>query len=337
VNEMRNAVTDKFKALVVTKENDVVEHRIRQLSVDALPEGDVLVAVNYSSLNYKDCLAVFGRGNIVREYPMVPGVDLTGDVLSSESADFQPGDKVLLTGWGVGERYWGGFTQLARLKSEWLIQLPEGLEKLRAMAIGSAGLTAMLCVMALEEQGVSPDQGTILVTGASGGVGGVAVALLAGLGYRVAAVTGRRGTDDYLYQLGAKQIVDREDLEQQSRPLEKQRWAGAIDTVGGKVLARLLAEMNYGGTVAATGLTGGAELNTTVMPFILRAIKMVGVEVTTCPIPLRKTAWARLTTELPGDVLERIYKVISLDEVPHVAEQLLAGKIDGRVVVDVTL
>lgn len=328
---------DEFKALVVTKEDDVVVHQVRRLTVDDLPEGDVLVAVNYSSLNYKDCLAVFGRGKIVRNYPMVPGVDLTGEVLSSDSPDFQPGDKVLLTGWGVGERYWGGFTQQARLKSEWLIPLPEGLEELRAMAIGSAGLTAMLCVMALEEQGVTPDQGAILVTGASGGVGGVAVALLAGLGFRVAAVTGRRDTDDYLYRLGAKEIVGREELEQPANPLESQRWAGAIDTVGGKVLARLLAEMNYGGTVAATGLTGGSELNTTVMPFILRAIKMVGVEVTTCPIPLRKIAWARLATELPGDVLEQIYKVISLEEVPLVAEQLLAGEINGRVVVDLSL
>lgn len=328
---------DEFKALVVTKADDVVDHQIRQLTVDDLPEGDVLVAVNYSSLNWKDCLAVFGRGKIVRRYPMVPGVDLTGEVLSSDSPDFQPGDKVLLTGWGVGERYWGGFTQQARLKSEWLIPLPTDLDGLKAMAIGSAGLTAMLCVMALEEQGVTPDQGTILVTGASGGVGGVAVALLAELGYRVAAVTGRRDTDEYLYQLGAKEIVDRDEMEKSANPLESQRWAGAIDTVGGKVLARLLAEMNYGGTVAATGLTGGSELNTTVMPFILRAIKMVGVEVTTCPIPLRKTAWTRLATELPGDILEQIYKIISLNEVPQVAEKLLAGEINGRVVVDLRL
>lgn len=328
---------DEFKALVVTKNNGAVEHQVRHLTVDDLPAGDVLVGVHYSSLNYKDCLAVFGRGKIVREYPMVPGVDLTGEVLSSDSPDFQAGDKVLLTGWGVGERYWGGFTQQARLRSEWLIPLPDVLEGLRAMAIGSAGLTAMLCVMALEEQGVTPDQGTILVTGASGGVGGVAVALLSGLGYRVAAVTGRRDSDDYLYQLGAKEIVDRNELEQPVNPLETQRWAGAIDTVGGKVLAHLLAEMNYGGTVAATGLTGGADLNTTVMPFILRAVKMVGVEVTTCPIPLRKTAWTRLATELPVDVLEQIYKIISLDEVPQVAEQLLAGEINGRVVVDLRL
>ena len=328
---------DKFKALVVTKENQTTEHHIRQLSVDDLPKGDVLVAVKYSSLNYKDCLAVVGRGKIVRKYPMIPGVDLTGEVLSSDSPDFQPGDEVLLTGWGVGERYWGGFTQQARLKSEWLIPLPEDLDGLRAMAIGSAGLTAMLCVMALEDQGVTPDQGTIMVTGASGGVGGVAVALLAELGYSVAAVTGNRDNDDYLYQLGAKEIINRSELEQPARPLEVPRWAGAIDTVGGKVLARLLAELKYGGTVAATGLTGGSDLNTTVMPFILRAIKMVGVEVTTCPVPLRKTAWARLARELPDDLLQQIFKVISLEQVPQFAENLLAGQVNGRVVVDLRL
>ncbi len=330
-------MTETFKALVVSKDNDKVEHQIRQLSVDDLPEGDVLVAVKYSSLNYKDCLAVKGQGKIVRNYPIVPGVDLTGEVVSSDSPDFQPGDEVLLTGWGVGERYWGGYTQKARLKSEWLIPLPEGLSGLKAMAIGSAGLTAMLCVMALEDQGVTQDQGTILVTGASGGVGGVAVALLAELGYSVAAVTGNRESDDYLYQLGATEIVNRAELERPAKPLESQRWAGAIDTVGGKVLARLLAEMNYGGTVAATGLTGGAELKTTVMPFILRAIKLVGVEVTTCPVSLRKEAWARLSRELPDDLLGQIFKVISLAEVPQFAENLLAGRVNGRVVVDVTL
>jgi acrylyl-CoA reductase (NADPH) len=312
-------------------------HQIRQLTVDDLPEGDVLVAVKYSSLNYKDCLAVSGQGKIVRQFPMIPGVDLAGTVLESDSSAFQPGDEVLLTGWGVGERYWGGYAQKARLRAEWLIPLPDGLSELRAMAIGSAGLTAMLCVMALEAQGVTPEQGTILVTGASGGVGGVAVAVLAKLGYRVAAVTGRRDNDDYLYSLGATEIVNRTDLERPARPLESQRWAGAVDTVGGKVLARLLAEMNYGGTVAATGLTGGDELNTTVMPFILRAVKLVGVEVTTCPVTLRKVAWARLSRELPVNLLEQIFKVISLEEVPSFAEDLLAGRINGRVVVDLTL
>lgn len=328
---------DQFKALVLSRNDGKVEHQIRQLVVDDLPEGDVIVAVKYSSLNYKDSLAVAGRGKIVRQYPMVPGVDLTGEVLSSESPDFKPGDEVLLTGWYVGERYWGGYTQQARLKSEWLIPLPEGLNGLKAMAIGSAGLTAMLCVMALEEQGVVPDQGPILVTGASGGVGGVAVALLAELGYSVSAVTGNRETDDYLYQLGATEIVSRADLERPVQPLESQRWAGAIDTVGGEVLACLLAEMRYGGTVAATGLTGGSELHTTVMPFILRAIKMVGVEVTTCPVPLRKKAWARLAHELSDELLGQIFKVVSLEEVPLFAEKLLDGQIKGRVVVDVTL
>lgn len=329
-------MTDQFKALVVSLQDGKAAPQIRRLSPSDLPDGDVLVAVKYSSLNYKDCLAVYGRGKIVRQYPMIPGVDLTGVVLSSASPDFKPGDEVLLTGWGVGERYWGGFTQQARLKSEWLIPLPEGLDGLRAMAIGSAGLTAMLCVMALEDQGVSREQGPILVTGASGGVGGVAVALLAGLGYKVAAVTGNRDNDSYFYNLGAAEIINRVELEQPAQPLESQRWAGAVDTVGGKVLARLLAEMNYGGTVAATGLTGGAELHTTVMPFILRAVKMVGVEVTTCPLPQRKKAWARLAKELPVDLLDQIYKVISLEEVLLYADKLLAGEINGRVVVDLT-
>jgi len=328
---------NKFKALLLTQEAGKTHHQIRYLAVDDLPEGDVLVAVKYSSLNYKDCLAVTGQGKIVRRFPIIPGVDLTGEVLASDSLDFQPGDEVILTGWSVGELYWGGYTQKARLRSEWLIPMPDGLNGLKAMAIGSAGLTAMLCVMALEEQGVTQDQGTILVTGASGGVGGVAVALLAGLGYRVAAVVGHRDKDDYLYRLGAAEIVDRAELERPARPLESQRWAGAVDTVGGAVLARLLAEMNYGGTVAATGLTGGAELNTTVMPFILRSVKLVGVEVTTCPVTLRKAAWARLAEELPADLLNQIFQVISLEEVPQFAENLLAGKINGRVVVDVTL
>ena len=328
---------DKFKALVLTQEQGKTVHNIRQLSVDDLPDGDTLVAVKYSSLNYKDCLAMSGQGKIVQQYPMIPGVDLTGEVLSSGSSDFQPGDEVLLTGWGVGERRWGGYTQRARLEAEWLIPLPEGMDGLRAMAIGSAGLTAMLCVIALEDQGVTPGQGTILVTGASGGVGSVAVAVLAGLGYRVAAATGNKGNNEYLYRLGAIEVVERAELEKASRPLESQRWAGAVDTVGGKVLARLLAEMNYGGTVAATGLTGGSELNTTVMPFILRAIKLVGVEVTTCPIPLREVAWARLCRELPAGLLDQIFKVIALEEVPQFAKDLLSGRVNGRVVVDLSL
>lgn len=330
-------MTKRFKALLLTEKNGKVEPQISRLSVDDLPEGEVLVAVTYSSLNYKDCLAVLGRGKIVSRYPMIPGVDLCGEVLSSDAPGFHPGEQVLLTGWGVGERHWGGYTQLARLKADWLIPLPEGLNGLQAMAIGSAGLTAMLCVMALEEQGVAPGQGTILVTGASGGVGGVAVALLAELGYSVAAVTGTRANDDYLYRLGATEIINRAAFERSTRPLEKQRWAGAIDTVGGAVLACLLAEVQYGGTVVATGLTGGSELHTTVMPFILRAIKLVGVEVTTCPVDLRKVAWARLAKELPVDLLEQIFKVIPLEEVPHCAEDLLAGRVNGRVVVDLKL
>lgn len=326
-----------FKAMVLKKEHGEFQQSIQDLRVEDLPEGDVLVAVKYSSLNYKDCLAVTGRGKIVRNYPMIPGVDLAGTVLESASPYFQAGEEVLLTGWHVGERYWGGYTQMARLKSEWLVPLPEGLDSLHAMALGSAGLTAMLCVMALEDQGLNPGQGTVLVTGASGGVGGVAVAVLSSLGYRVAAVTGRRDKDDYLYHLGAAEILDRSAMEQPARPLESQRWVGAVDTVGGPVLARVLAETNYGSTVAATGLTGGSELHASLMPFILRAVKLVGVEVTTCPIKQRKIAWKRLANELPAAFLEQLYKIVPLNEVPELAGELLAGRVGGRVVVDLTL
>ena len=326
-----------FKALVLEQQDGETRAQTRQLELADLPDGEVLVDVVLSSLNYKDGLAVTGTGKIVRDFPMVPGIDFAGTVAESASGSFRPGDSVILTGWGVGERYWGGYAQKARARPEWLVPMPEGLDARKAMTIGTAGLTAMLCVMALEDQGVVPDQGTVLVTGASGGVGGIAVTLLAGLGFSVAAVTGNRADDDYLYQLGATDIVSRAELETPCRPLEKQRWSGAVDTVGGKVLARLLAEMQYGGTIAATGLTGGAELNTTVMPFILRAVKMVGVEVTTCPIALRKTAWKRLAKELPDSLLQRVYKIIPLDEVPQFSEKLLAGQVNGRLVVDLKL
>jgi len=325
---------DTFKALVLNQEGKQTTAGIQTLTNDDLPEGDVLVAVEYSSLNYKDGLAVTGKGKIVRQFPMVPGVDLAGTVLESSSPEYRAGDKVVLTGWGVGERYWGGYTQRARLKSEWLVPLPEGLDTKGAMAIGTAGFTAMLCVMVLEEGEVTPDKGTVLVTGASGGVGSVAVALLANLGYKVAAVTGRQESHDYLHALGAAEIVDRTEMAKPPRPLEAQRWAGAVDTVGSTVLARVLAELNYGGSVAACGLAGGADLPTTVMPFILRGVSLRGVESVMCPIPRRKQAWARLVKELPGDALGNIAHIASLEEVPRLAEEIVAGKVRGRVVVD---
>ena len=331
-------MSDTFKALVLRQEGDKVRHAIEQLTVNDLPEGDVLVAVEYSSLNYKDAMAVMGTGKIVREYPMVPGIDLAGTVLESKSPFYKSGDKVVLTGWSVGERYWGGYTQRARVKSNWLVPLPEGLDTRHAMAIGTAGLTAMLCVMMLEEAGLKPGSGTILVTGAAGGVGSVAVAILSYLGFRVAVLTapGQEDSHEYLEDLGAMDFVSGPEWSVQPRPLETQRWAGAIDTVGGKVLARVLAEMNYGGCVANCGLAGSSDLPTTVMPFILRAVSLRGVDSVMCPTHRRKTAWSRLVRDLPSDSLEKITPgTISLGEVSKYAPELLAGNVRGRLVVGV--
>ncbi len=327
---------DNFNALMLTQDdNRNTVAQVRQLTNSDLPEGDVLVAVEYSSLNYKDGLAVTGKGKIVLTWPMVPGIDLAGSVLSSESADYAVGDKVVLTGWSVGEKYWGGYSQRQRLQSKWLVPLPEGLDSKRAMAIGTAGFTAMLCVMTLEEAGVTPEKGTVLVTGASGGVGSVAVAILSKLGYRVAAVSGRPETEDYLRQLGAIEFVTREEMAKPPRPLERQRWAGAVDTVGSTLLARVLAEMDYGGCVAACGLAGGFDLPTTVMPFILRDVSLRGVDSVMCPVERRKTAWERLVRDLPQNALGEIGQIVSLDEVPEYAQKIIAGQVRGRVIVDV--
>ncbi|MCB1778022.1 MAG: oxidoreductase [Candidatus Competibacteraceae bacterium] len=324
-----------FKALVLTQEDKKTIATIKQLTIGDLPEGDVLVAVEYSSLNYKDGLAVTGKGKIVRQFPMVPGIDLAGTVLESSSSDYQMGDKVVLTGWSVGERYWGGYTQKARLQSRWLVPLPTGMDTQTAMAIGTAGFTAMLCVMALEEAHVKPGgDKPILVTGASGGVGSVAVALLAKLGYTVHAVSGRPETESYLRELGATGFISREEMTQPPKPLEAQRWAGAVDTVGSTMLARVLAETDYGGAVAACGLAGGADLPTTVMPFILRDVKLLGVDSVMCPLARRKQAWERLVRDLPSHALQNISHVASLEEVPQLAADIIAGRVRGRTVVD---
>jgi acrylyl-CoA reductase (NADPH) len=331
-------MAETFKALVLRQEGEKVRHSIEQLTANDLPEGDVLVAVEYSSLNYKDAMAVMGTGKIVREYPMVPGIDLAGTVLESKSPFYKSGDKVVLTGWSVGERYWGGYTQRARVKSNWLVPLPEGLDTRRAMAIGTAGFTAMLCVMTLEEAGIKPGGGTILVTGAAGGVGSVAVAVLSNLGYRVAALTapGQEHTREYLQSLGATDFVSGPEWSEQPRPLENQRWAGSIDTVGGKVLARVLAEVNYGGCVANCGLAGSTDLPTTVMPFILRAVSLRGVDSVMCPIPRRMAAWSRLVRDLPASALELITpSLITLNDLSKYSADLLAGKVRGRLIVDV--
>lgn len=328
-------MTDTFKALVLTQDGKQTRHEIKQLSSADLPEGDVRVAVEYSSLNYKDGLAVTGKGKIVRTWPMVPGIDLAGTVLESASPDYKPGDKVVLTGWSVGEKYWGGYAQQQRVRAQWLVPLPAGLDTRRAMAIGTAGFTAMLCVMALEEAGILPGgDKPVLVTGASGGVGSVAVAILAKLGYKVAAVTGRPENADYLKSLGATEIVGRDEMAQPPRPLETQRWAGGVDTVGSTTLARLLAETDLNGAVAACGLAGGMDLPTSVAPFILRGVKLLGIDSVLCPVERRKQAWARLVQDLPESALGDISHVASLEEVPKLAEDIVAGKVRGRVIVD---
>jgi len=327
-------MSDNFKALVLTQEDGKTVSTIKQLSNDDLPEGDVLLAVDYSSLNYKDGLAITGKGKIVRQWPLVPGIDLAGSVLESTSADYKAGDRVVLTGWSVGEKYWGGYSQRQRVQSKWLVPLPDGLDSKQAMAIGTAGFTAMLCVMTLEDAGVTPDKGTVLVTGASGGVGSVAVAILAKLGYTVAAVSAKPDADDFLRSLGASEILTREEMSEKPRALEGQRWAGAVDVVGTTTLARVLAEMNYGGCVAACGLAGGADLPTTVMPFILRNVSLRGVDSVMCPVERRKVAWQRLVNDLPAKALGEIGQVASLEQLTDLAEKITTGGVRGRVIVD---
>ncbi|BBB30691.1 MDR family oxidoreductase [Neptunomonas japonica] len=323
-----------FKALVLDQVDGKTVAEIKTLDVSDLPDEDVLVDVDYSSINFKDGLAITGTGKIVSKFPMVPGIDLVGTVAESNSDTYKAGDQVVLTGWSVGERFWGGLSQKARLKSEWLVPLPTGMAPEVSMSIGTAGLTAMLCVMALEEGGVTPDKGPVVVSGAAGGVGSVAVAILAKLGYEVAAITGRAETEGYLRGLGATTILTREEMSEKARPLERQRWAGGIDTVGDAMLARILAEADYNATVAACGLAGGFKLPTTVMPFILRNVRLQGVDSVMCPIERRTQAWNRLQTDLPAVALGEISQVIGLDDVPEYAEKIVNGKIQGRTIVD---
>ncbi|MCP3670922.1 MAG: oxidoreductase [Gammaproteobacteria bacterium] len=327
-----------FKALVLDQAEDkktVAE--VKELSVDDLPKQEVLVAVEYSSLNYKDGMAVTGTGKIIRNFPMVPGIDLAGKVIESDSDKYKAGDSVILTGWGVGERYWGGYSQQAKAKADWLVPMPTGLDSRKAMIIGTAGFTAMLCVMTLEEAGVTPDQGPVLVTGAAGGVGSIAVTLLSKLGYEVAAVTGRENTHEYLKGLGASQILSREEMSADTRPLESQRWAGAVDTVGGNILARVLAEMDYNGAVAACGLASSFKLNTTVMPFILRNVSLRGTDSVSCPPERRAQAWQRLAADLPESAYETISRTVGLDQLVEVSQEIMAGQVQGRVLVDPNL
>ncbi|MFB0769672.1 MDR family oxidoreductase [Aeromonas salmonicida] len=323
-----------FKALLLENQDGKTAATLTRLAESQLPAGEVRVAVSYSSLNYKDGLAITGKGKIVRQWPLVPGIDFAGTVLESADSRYQVGDKVVLTGWGVGEGHWGGMAEQARVKADWLVPLPAGLDERQAMCIGTAGLTAMLCVLALEEAGITPDSGEILVTGAAGGVGSTAVALLAALGYQVAALTGRpEEQEEMLMALGASRIVPRGELLEPAKPLEKQLWAGAVDTVGSQVLAKLLAQMNYGGAVAACGLAGGFDLPTSVMPFILRNVRLQGIDSVMCPLARRQLAWQRLARDLPARFFEQVVTEIALEQVVAAAEAITQGRIAGRTLV----
>jgi acrylyl-CoA reductase (NADPH) len=325
-----------FQALVLDEKAGKPVPSFRDLTADALPPGDVLVSVAWSSLNYKDALAVTGRGKIVRQYPMVPGIDLAGTVEESSSPKFKKGDQVLVTGCGIGEETWGGYAQLARVKVEWVVPLPKGLSLKQAMAIGTAGFTAMLCVMALEDHGLKPGDGEVVVTGAAGGVGSVAVAVLSKLGHTVVASTGRKELEDYLKSLGAKRIVERSFFTLPAdKPLGSQRWAGAVDTVGGETLASIIGSLAYGRSVAACGLAGGATLNTTVYPFILRAVNLLGINSSVCPYERRLKSWTRLAQELPLDLLDSMTTTAPMSKIPMLSEQILEGKIRGRTVIDI--
>jgi acrylyl-CoA reductase (NADPH) len=323
-----------FRALVLEK-NEAFKAGLQTLSEDALPAGDVTVDVAYSTLNYKDGLAICNKGPVVRQWPMVAGIDGAGTVASSSHPQWKVGDQVILNGWGVGETHWGCLSEKARLKGDWLVRLPEAFTPRQAMAIGTAGYTAMLCVMALERHGIKPGQGDVLVTGASGGVGSVAVALLTQLGHQVVASTGKAAQSDYLKQLGAREIIDRQTLAEAGKPFQKERWAAVVDTVGSHTLANALAQTRYGGAVAACGLAQGMDLPTTVMPFILRNVALLGVDSVMAPLSLRQQAWQRLARDLPAQVLERMTQEIQLDQAVDQAAQLMAGQVHGRVVVKI--
>ena len=325
-----------FNALVVNKdeESGKTSAAVEQIGLDDLPEAEVTVAVEYSTVNYKDGLCIGPGGGLVRKYPHVPGIDFAGTVEASSDDRYKPGDKVVLTGWRVGEAHWGGYSQKARVRADWLVPLPEGLDTRQAMAVGTAGFTAMLAVMALEDHGMEKHHGPVLVTGAAGGVGSVATAILAHLGYEVAAVTGRPETEDYLRGLGATQIVAREEIKETvKRPLESETWAGCIDAVGGPMLARVLGQMKYGASVAAVGLAGGANLPATVVPFLLRGVNLLGIDSVMQPYDNRLRAWQRIASDLPMDKLEAMIRPATLKDLPQLGADILKGQVQGRVVV----
>lgn len=324
-----------FDAILIEKSDAGQSARLASVDPAQLPEGDVLVDIAFSTLNYKDALAITGSAPIVRSFPLVPGIDFAGIVAESGDPAFAPGDRVVLNGWGVGETHWGGLAARARVNGAWLVRLPAGLTLRRAMAIGTAGYTAMLAVRALERHGVTPDSGEVVVTGAAGGVGSIAVALLAGRGHRVAAVTGRAEQADYLTGLGAATIVERRSLAEPGRPLAKERWAGAIDVAGGVVLANVLAAMRYRGVAAACGLAAGMDLPTTVAPFILRGVTLAGIDSVRCPQPERLDAWSRLASDLDPATLDSLTTEVRLAEVIDTAPRFLEGAVRGRIVVPI--
>ncbi len=325
-----------FEAILIEKGEDGPRAVLSTLDDDRLPPGDVTLRVAYSTLNYKDALAITNKAPVVRSYPMVPGIDIAGTVEQSNDPAYKLGDKVVLNGWGVGEQHWGGLAGKARVKGEWLVPLQPPFTLRQAMGIGTAGYTAMLCVMALERHGVTPEQGEILVTGAAGGVGSVAVAVLSKLGYHVVAMTGRPQEAGYLEALGAREIIDRAPYAEPGRPLAKERWAGAVDVVGGQVLANVCAAMKYRGTVAACGLAGGMSLPTTVAPFILRGVTLAGIDSVMCPRAERLEAWRRLARDLDPGKLDGLTSEVAMTEVIPTAERLVAGKVRGRIIVPVT-
>jgi acrylyl-CoA reductase (NADPH) len=324
-----------FRGLLIDKQDGQQTTSMQMLDEASLPEGDVTVRVASSTLNYKDALAITGRSPVVRKFPMVPGIDFAGTVEVSSDAAFAPGDLVVLNGWGVGEVHWGGLAELARVPARWLIPLHAPFTPRQAMGIGTAGYTAALCVLALERHGVTPDKGPVVVTGAAGGVGSIAVAMLSKLGYDVTAVTGRVEEADFLTSLGARQVLDREELTKPGKPLEKERWAGAVDVAGGQVLANICAAMRYRGVVTACGLAAGMAWPATVAPFILRGVTLVGIDSVMAPVADRLEAWRRLAVDLDTGLLERLLKDIDLDDVIGIAPDLLAGKVRGRLVVRV--
>lgn len=322
-----------FSGLVLNKTEAGVIAAITSLQVSDLPPGEVLIRVQYSTLNYKDALAVTRGAPVVRRYPMVPGIDLAGVVAASDDARFEPGDRVLVNGWGLGENHWGGFAGRARVPGDFVQKIPEAFTALQSMAIGTAGYTAMLCVMALQRGGITPEAGPVLVTGASGGVGSVAVALLSAGGYDVVASTGKAAAHDDLHALGAGLVIERTTLSDPGKPLQEERWAGAIDCVGGQTLANVCASLRYRGVVAACGLAQGMDFPATVAPFILRGVTLCGIESVRAPRPERLTAWTRLAAELDPGKLARVTREISLADVPAAAVELLAGRVRGRIVV----